>query len=638
MARLGRGRPARAYLITNRPRIAAATVALSTGSETNSAQPLSRTKTAQLGIANDNEAGQALAWSKRTQASAATEDSTAQPLATGKTVSLTGAQATETALPLTAVKSLSADIAEEVGAAQDLGRPIGQLVDDFDDNVIDTELWAHNFGTVTEAGGRARVACDSGFNAYSSSRSWTLANSKVHVRVYPAIGATAAAQVLVMSGIVGTDIGFEINTDIGVLAMFSRVGWGDPDAVYIVFNATDHAWLRLRENAGTVYWETSPDGSTWTVGRSDTSPDWLAWTILEYQLITHRAAGTDDFTEFDNVNIPVGQLVTLGTADEDDAAQGITARKTIALTPAVESGAAQTTEAAKSTAASPAGETDAATGLGLQKQAATTAAAEIGAARAVGTIKTTSLAPAVESGAGFSLSTVKAASVTPAAQTDTAQALTGTRTYPLGTATETGTAQAPATTKTRSLTAAGETTESQTLSLAGGITTVVETDNAQPVGSSKALHLLAAVATDTARPVGQHKVVILGTAVEEGEACFLARAAGLATAVTHEFAQPLAAGKRHALTPAAEAGTAIPVGHGPGALLPAVVIEQPRQLGRAKTLALTAAVETGAARPLRGDDLDHHVGEARLGWAASLSTGRWTTSPGGRWEVSDPWI
>ena len=39
----------------------------------------------------------------------------------------------------------------------------------------------------------------------------------------------------------------------------------------LTYSATDHAWLRLREAAGTVFWDTSPDGVTWTNRASTTA-------------------------------------------------------------------------------------------------------------------------------------------------------------------------------------------------------------------------------------------------------------------------------------------------------------------------------------------------------------------------------
>jgi len=211
---------------------------------------------------------------------------------------------------------------------------ISTLIDDFNDGVVDPVKWPNSFGIYSETGGRARVSCDTGFNAYSSALNWTLAGSSVYLRGYPpaAGGATteAWAQILIKSSTSGTDLGFELRALTGQLVMFSRTGFFDAGAVNIPYSATNHAWLRVRETGGTTFWDTSPDAATWTNRRTLASPAWVADTNIEFQLIAHRSDGVNDFAEFDNVNV-TGTRVALGTAGETDTARTLGARKTKAL-------------------------------------------------------------------------------------------------------------------------------------------------------------------------------------------------------------------------------------------------------------------------------------------------------------------
>lgn len=185
---------------------------------------------------------------------------------------------------------------------------IASLADDFNDNAVDPARWPNSFGTYAEVGGRARISCDTGFNAYSSAAAYTLAGSAVYLRGYPPAvgGATteAWAQVLIKSTTGGTDLGFELRALTGQLVMFNRSGFFDPTALAIPYSATDHAWLRVRETGGTTYWETSADALTWTARRSLASPAWVGDTSIEFQLIAHRSDGVADYAEFDNVNTP----------------------------------------------------------------------------------------------------------------------------------------------------------------------------------------------------------------------------------------------------------------------------------------------------------------------------------------------
>lgn len=216
---------------------------------------------------------------------------------------------------------------------------ISSLVDDFNDGIVDPVKWPNSFGTYSEVGGRARISCDTGFNAYSSALNWTLAGSAVYLRGYPpaAGGATteAWAQILIKSSTGGTDLGFELRALTGELVMFSRTGFFDAGAVNIPYSATNHAWLRVRETGGTVFWDTSPDAATWTNRRALASPAWVGDANIEFQLIAHRDSGINDFAEFDNVNI-TGTFLALGTASETDTAQALSRTKTRALGTAVE--------------------------------------------------------------------------------------------------------------------------------------------------------------------------------------------------------------------------------------------------------------------------------------------------------------
>lgn len=211
---------------------------------------------------------------------------------------------------------------------------ISALVDDFNDGIVDPAKWPDSFGTYSEVGGRARVACNTGFNAYSSALAYTLAGSSVYLRGYPpaAGGATteAWAQILIKSDVGGTDLGFELRAITGELVMFSRTGFFDAGAVNIPYDPAAHAWLRVRETGGTTYWDTSPDAATWTNRRTLASPAWVSATDLEFQLIAHRSDGTPDFAEFDNVNV-TGTIVALGTAVETNTAQPLGRTKTRAL-------------------------------------------------------------------------------------------------------------------------------------------------------------------------------------------------------------------------------------------------------------------------------------------------------------------
>jgi hypothetical protein len=212
-----------------------------------------------------------------------------------------------------------------------------ELVDDFEDGTLDTSLWSGSYGDPDEVGGRARIPCTTGYAGLKSGSVYTLTGSGITIRLHPpapngAVSAVASCLVLTSTG--GTDAGFIVDSAQTAVGLYLREGYADGAAVFLTYNSTDHAWLRFRESAGTLYWDTSPDGVDWTNRRTATTPAWAADTNLAFLIEGHRDAGADDFIEVDAVNAPPLSTVT-GAADlaaEGDLATSGTRRALAATT------------------------------------------------------------------------------------------------------------------------------------------------------------------------------------------------------------------------------------------------------------------------------------------------------------------
>ncbi|WP_369274507.1 hypothetical protein AB5J55_35320 [Streptomyces sp. R11] len=203
---------------------------------------------------------------------------------------------------------------------------LSTLVDNFNDNVIGPN-WGNSYGGVTETGGKARVPCTTGFAGYQTAYSWTLAGASLFVKVTTVPTAGAATEcycgMLVNSGTDGTRIGFTIKAVGSLLRMQSDTGYFDGAAVEIAYNPTTHAYLRLREDGTNVYWDTSPDGTTWTNRRTLATPAWVTAGIdtCALDMSSHRDAGADDFAEYDNFNtLADGAVYTASAALTADGA------------------------------------------------------------------------------------------------------------------------------------------------------------------------------------------------------------------------------------------------------------------------------------------------------------------------------
>jgi hypothetical protein len=192
---------------------------------------------------------------------------------------------------------------------------LSALVDNFNDGVIGAN-WGNSYGGVTETGGRARVPCTTGFAGYQTAYSWTLAGASFYVAVLTAPAASTAteayASVFVNAPGIGDTtgpqygyrIGFLINTVTGQLRCKNDVSYADAASVDITYDPVAHKFLRLREDGTSVYWDTSPDGTTWTNRRTLATPAWVTSSVdtCAIDLSAHRDAGTGDYAEYDLFN------------------------------------------------------------------------------------------------------------------------------------------------------------------------------------------------------------------------------------------------------------------------------------------------------------------------------------------------
>lgn len=205
---------------------------------------------------------------------------------------------------------------------------VGTLTDDFDDNSVNATKWPDSYGSPVESGGRARVpAVAAGWASYVSAASYQLTNSALFARIYPPAntGATSSyAQLGITTTTSGTAAAIGIDSATNQIGFTSWVAWDDPGGVYETYNPATDAWGRIRESGGTLYFETSANGTSWTVRRSITTPSWAGNTNLAVTLEAHRDAGTTTYAEFDSFNIVPSIVEHDGTASLS-AASGLTA-------------------------------------------------------------------------------------------------------------------------------------------------------------------------------------------------------------------------------------------------------------------------------------------------------------------------
>ncbi|MGW6296702.1 hypothetical protein [Streptomyces sp. NPDC055058] len=138
---------------------------------------------------------------------------------------------------------------------------LSTLYDAFDGAALDTGLWNDSFGVTQNLGdGYAAVAPSGAYNTWlgftppsrdftedSFTWEWTFTGAAVTgVEQYVSLGTGTPGQE-VHYGRFSTSLGYFVGADDG----------------FVPWNDTDHRWCRLRTTASQMFFETSPDGTTW---------------------------------------------------------------------------------------------------------------------------------------------------------------------------------------------------------------------------------------------------------------------------------------------------------------------------------------------------------------------------------------
>ncbi len=543
------------------------------------------------------------------------------------------------------------------------------IQDPFD--ALDLNHWPANYGSPTVTGGRGRVPCVAGvYAAFQSAEDFQFTGSKISVRVYPPAvggGIDVYAEVILAEANqpAGTNITVQVDVaEVGgaVLRLRSNVGYSDAGEVLLTYDPVAHAYVRLAEDAGTLTWETSPNGTTWTVRRSVSTPSWLLSSgECNVYLQAHRDAGTSDYAEFDDFNAVSGDAsVAVGAASETNTAAAVGRAKAKAAGSASSSESAQGVGRSKSRVTGQATSAESATAVGRRKSRTAGQAAESSTANAAGKSKRRTLASQPsETDTAQVVGRAKAKTTGVASSADVAQPFTvyRHRRITLGLAAETSTAQALAKAKVR---ATGRATETDTAAAAGrakartvgqasttdtvrpvtvhrlrriAVGRASETDTGRVLTPTKALEPGIAAEANSARAITWVKVKAAGRAVELDEALPVGRARTYLLGRASETSTAFAAGRSKAVPVgrAAEVDSVFPVS-APGKVTAPVAqvteTDTAHPMAAAKTLPVGRAVEADTALAIRAErrrltQQASETGTARpLGRAKSVPVGR----------------
>lgn len=158
----------------------------------------------------------------------------------------------------------------------------GALVDDFSTG-SPTAFWSsYTNGAINTGGFLNLPAMTPEAQATATSNSvWSLTGSQVaaELNTVPFVsgGPLASTRMRLGPPASGFGLAIEYNQATNNMAFMNITGNNDTSPVTAAYDSTNHRWLRIRENNGTVFWESSATGlpGTWTIHRILATPSWV---------------------------------------------------------------------------------------------------------------------------------------------------------------------------------------------------------------------------------------------------------------------------------------------------------------------------------------------------------------------------
>lgn len=179
---------------------------------------------------------------------------------------------------------------------------IATVIDDF--AATDDVKWVYN-GAAAVSGGQLAIPVSTSYDNADSQWAGDLTGSEVVVKMVqrPNAGNGSTGALLLLLNQDNDTMQEIMAVEAGNLVCREVVSGTENDTT-VTWSGTDHAWWRIRESAGTIYWDTSPDGMVWTNRRSKTSgigvPLNMGVVLMAGYWDTEPSPGT---AMFDNLNL-----------------------------------------------------------------------------------------------------------------------------------------------------------------------------------------------------------------------------------------------------------------------------------------------------------------------------------------------
>lgn len=182
---------------------------------------------------------------------------------------------------------------------------ISTLYDDFNDNSLNTSKWDIT-GDVVEQNQRLEMYSTNASDAILDSvdDDYDLTGSQLQVKIeHSGLDADCDLNMFYWKSGESTYIRYQISAN-STLYGKTRFQGGTVETVFSTsYDSDAHKWLRIREDNGTIYYETSSDGLTWVIRGTVASPGWITTGFYRLNFINNVA--DDAWVYFDNVNLPI---------------------------------------------------------------------------------------------------------------------------------------------------------------------------------------------------------------------------------------------------------------------------------------------------------------------------------------------
>jgi len=205
---------------------------------------------------------------------------------------------------------LGAMVAYNTGTPPGIAK-VSTFTENFDSAIIDAGTW-FDWGNITTPGsiyqssGKIVLNTLPGANNYhgmNTITSYDLTDSSVSSEMISAGNQTITSfEAYPMFFIVDQDNAVAFLVTGGIIYFYKRVATVPDTTNSVTYDPDVHRWFRLREAAGTLFWETSKDRINWTTGHSEATPLDVTDGDIEIMVGTWQAEANLGTMIIDNIN------------------------------------------------------------------------------------------------------------------------------------------------------------------------------------------------------------------------------------------------------------------------------------------------------------------------------------------------